>query len=311
MSQQTSTNKVVCYGELLWDILPSGALPGGAPMNVAYHLHKLQRDVSLITRVGADSRGRELLNHLSRLGIDTDHISLDPHHPTGIVYAQPNGQHEMQYDIVYPSAWDFIPWEDAYMPLMQQVDYLVFGSLASRHEPSRATLFQLLETSAVKVLDINLRPPHIDQPLIEQLLHRTDILKLNLAELALITAWYSTAQTVTERIQLICDRFYLKTMVVTLGAEGAILYLDGQCYHHPGYPVQVADTVGSGDAFLAAFLSKLMDDAPAGEMLDFACATGALTASYPGAWPNYHIGEILELMAGSPAHHDLHFSNQK
>jgi fructokinase len=295
MIEQASGRKVVCYGEILWDILPSGALPGGAPMNVAYHLHKLNRDVSLITRIGSDSRGRELLNRLSELEICTDYIGTDQHQPTGIVYAQPKGPHEMEYDIVYPSAWDFIGWEDAYTTLMQQADYLVFGSLIGRHAASRNTLFQLLDSTALKVLDINIRPPHFSRTLIEQLLQNTDILKLNLSELDLIAGWYSPVQTVTDKIQLIRDRFFIKTMVVTLGGEGAILSMNGKLYKHPGYTVQVADTVGSGDAFLAAFLSKLMDNAPAGEMLDYACATGALIASYTGACPDYDAHKINEL----------------
>src|SRR5688572_18688989 len=108
MNKLTIANKLVCYGEILWDILPAGELPGGAPMNVAYHLHKLNRNPSLITSVGADQYGSALMELLSQWGICTDYISINQRNATGIVYAQPNGPHEMTYDIVYPSAWDFI-----------------------------------------------------------------------------------------------------------------------------------------------------------------------------------------------------------
>lgn len=291
----TSGKRIVCYGEVLWDILPAGALPGGAPMNVAYHLHKLNRDVSVITKVGDDSHGRELLDIFSKWGIGTDHFSIDYAHPTGLVYAQLNKDHEMAYDIVYPSAWDFIEWDDSYATLMQQTDYLVFGSLIGRNDTSRKTLFKLLESANNKVFDINIRPPHFNRTIVEQLLQKTDVLKLNLAELELIAGWFSPFDSVTDKIKGIQDRFLINTIVVTMGGEGALLCLSGSCYQHPGYKVQVADTVGSGDAFLAAFLSQLIDRAPPEEMLDYACATGALIASYTGACPDYDIQEIAAL----------------
>lgn len=291
----TSGKRIVCYGEVLWDILPAGALPGGAPMNVAYHLHKLNRDVSVITKVGDDSHGRELLDIFSKWGIGTDHFSIDYAHPTGLVYAQLNKDHEMAYDIVYPSAWDFIEWDDSYATLMQQTDYLVFGSLIGRNDTSRKTLFKLLESANNKVFDINIRPPHFNRTIVEQLLQKTDVLKLNLAELELIAGWFSPFDSVTDKIKGIQDRFLISTIVVTMGGEGALLCLSGSCYQHPGYKVQVADTVGSGDAFLAAFLSQLIDRAPPEEMLDYACATGALIASYTGACPDYDTQEIAAL----------------
>lgn len=291
----TSGKRIVCYGEVLWDILPAGALPGGAPMNVAYHLHKLNRDVSVITKVGADSHGSALLDIFSKWGIGTDHFGVDPMHPTGLVYAQLNEDHEMAYDIVYPSAWDFIEWDDSYATLMQQTDYLVFGSLTGRNNESRNTLFKLLESANNKVFDINIRPPHFNRPIVEQLLQKTDVLKLNLAELELIAGWFSPFHSITDKMKGIQDRFLINTIVVTMGGEGALLCLNGSCYQHAGYKVQVADTVGSGDAFLAAFLSQLIDKAPPAEMLDYACATGALIASYTGACPDYDIHEIAAL----------------
>ena len=310
MSEQITGNKLVCYGELLWDVLPSGAVPGGAPMNVAYHLHKLNRPVSLITTIGADSYGTELVNLLSQWGIGTEHCHVDRHHPTGIVYAQSKDQHEMVYDIVYPSAWDFILWDDQYASLMQEADYLVFGSLACRNYTSGNTLFKLLESAQHKVLDLNIRPPHFSPKIVEQLLHKTDVLKLNLAELELIAGWYSPLQDVTDKIHLIQDRFLINTLVVTLGDKGALLCMDGNLYQHPGYKVQVADTVGSGDVFLAAFLSQLINRAPPEKMLDFACAMGALIASYRGACPEYHIHEIKTVTEKNKEKNVKDFSNQ-
>jgi fructokinase len=308
--EATTTHKLVCYGEILWDILPSGALPGGAPMNVAYHLHKLQREVALITTVGNDDYGTALVNLLAQWGIGTEHCQVSSFYPTGIVHAQANDHFEMSYDIVYPSAWDFITWDDRYISLLQEADHLVFGSLACRNYTSANTLFKLLESAKNKVLDINIRPPHYSRIVLEQLLQQADILKLNQAELELIAGWYSPLHTVTDKVQLIQDRFLIDTIVVTLGDKGALLCMDGNCYEHPGYPVQVADTVGSGDAFLAAFLSQLIDRSPPETMLDFACAMGALIASYRGACPEYHTAEIKKLIEKNRKKTTKNFSNQ-
>jgi fructokinase len=295
MSENTGSKKLVCYGEILWDILPAGEWPGGAPMNVAYHLHKLNCDTTVITSVGADKHGADLKALLSRWGIGTDYVYTNRYHPTGIVYGHPGDDHEMKYDIVFPSAWDHIIWDERYISLLQDSDFLIFGSLACRYHTSANTLFTLLESAKTKVLDINLRPPHYSYQIVEELLRKANILKLNLEELELIAGRYASLPAVTDKIQLLQDRFGIGTIVVTMGAAGAILNMNGNIYRHPGYRVQVADTVGSGDAFLAGMLSKLIDQAPPSVMLDFACAMGALIASYPGACPDYDSGAIAEL----------------
>ncbi len=295
MSEQAVSKKLVCYGEILWDILPAGEWPGGAPMNVAYHLHKLKCDATLISRVGTDKHGADLLALLSQWGIGTEYVSTNRYHPTGIVYGLPGDAHEMKYDIVFPSAWDLIIWDERFSSLMQHSEYLVFGSLACRNHTSANTLFTLLEAAKTKVLDINLRPPHFSYQVVEQLLHKANILKLNLEELELIAGRYAALPTVSDKVQLLQDRFNIPTIVVTLGSAGAMLNMEGNIYRHPGYRVQVADTVGSGDAFLAGMLSKLIDEVPPAAMLDFACAMGALIASYSGACPDYDSGAIARL----------------
>jgi fructokinase len=152
-----SRHQVVCFGEVLWDILPTGAVPGGAPMNVAYHLQKLNRNPALITRIGIDKNGQDLMNIFSQQGVCTDFFQVDNEYETGKVYANPDEQNEVVYDIVKPVAWDFIEWDDAFAGLLENADLFVFGSLAARNKVSRDTLFQLLEIAKNKVLDINLR----------------------------------------------------------------------------------------------------------------------------------------------------------
>ncbi|RPE12489.1 carbohydrate kinase [Chitinophaga lutea] len=282
-----TTPSIVCFGELLWDVLPTGALPGGAPMNVAYHLKQLGMQPSLITRVGADERGQELIRIVEQHGINAAGIQKDEQTPTGIVLAQPGENHEMHYDIVIPSAWDHIAYSTELAQQVRQAGYFIFGSLAARHPDSQATLFRLLDTPAVKVLDINLRPPHYTRATLEALLQKADILKMNLSELELVSSWYGNAATLADKITLLQQRFGLSTVIVTMGGDGAAVYSNNTLHQHPGYKVQVADTVGSGDAFLAAYLSGVLRQSPPAETLAFASALGALVASKTGAWPAY------------------------
>ncbi|MGB8193555.1 MAG: carbohydrate kinase [Chitinophagaceae bacterium] len=294
--EQSRQHKVVCFGEVLWDILPNGAVPGGAPMNVAYHLHKLGKNPALITRIGIDERGRELLDIFSGHGVCTDFFQVDYDHETGKVYAKPNEYHEMTYEIVQPVAWDFIAWEDDFNNLLKQAEFFVFGSLSARNKESKETLFRLLETAKNKVLDINLRAPHYNRQIVEELMAKADFVKMNLAELELITEWFSDYTSIEDRMQSLRDKFSIENMVVTLGGDGAILYRDGKTTKHNGFRVDVMDTVGSGDSFLAALLSKLMDNAGSEEALEFASGLGAFIATQKGGCPDYNIEDVQRLI---------------
>jgi fructokinase len=221
--QGKNIHQVVCFGEVLWDILPSGAVPGGAPMNVAYHLHKLNKNPALITRIGIDERGQELMNIFSGQGVCTDFFQVDDKYETGKVYATPNEYNEVVYDIVKPVAWDFITWDDVFTDLIANAEFFVFGSLAARSKVSKDTLFRLLETAKNKVLDINLRAPHYNRRIVEQLLRKANFVKMNLAELELITGWFSNYTSIEDRLKSIGEKFRLTNMMVTMGGDGALL----------------------------------------------------------------------------------------
>jgi len=292
MAKNNLHHPVVCFGETLWDILPGAKLPGGAPMNVAYHLNKLGKNPAVISRIGCDELGKELIQIVESRNINTQFLQFDKKNATGKVYAELRENNEVHYEIVKPVAWDFIQWQDDFFQLVEQATYFVFGSLVTRNKTSATTLFKCLEAAQKKVLDINLRPPHFNKKIVEALLIKADILKLNLAELHLITGWFNDYESDEDRISLLKEKFGLETVIVTKGGDGAILNIGAQCYHHPGYVVQVADTVGSGDAFLAGTISKLIDRAPPEEILDFASKLGAFIASRNGACPHYAAGRI-------------------
>lgn len=282
----------VCFGEILWDVLPTGAKPGGAPMNVAYHLQKQGLKAGLISRVGMDKRGDDLLSLLTINGITTEFVQRDTAHPTGLVNATIHESNEVTYEIVRPVAWDFISAENGLKELVQGARFFIYGSLAARSSATAQTLWQLVEVAQTKVVDINLRPPHYNKELVEKLLQSADILKLNEHELPLITAWYANLKTDEEQVKALQERFSIATIIVTKGGEGAMVCQNGTIFTHPGYKITVADTIGSGDAFLAGFLAKTGAGVPIEERLEFANSLGAFIASKQGACPSYELAEV-------------------
>lgn len=288
---------VVCYGESLWDILPDNTVPGGAPMNVAYHLRKLGIRPALITRVGLDNYGKRLIQLMEKQDMPTDFFQMDFELDTGKVRATPGEGEEIHYEILRPVAWDNIQWDDQFVPLLGQASYFIHGSLSARNEASRKVLYRLLDMARFRVLDINLRPPHYDRAVLEHLLHGVQLLKLNLAELELLTGWFSDYASDRERMGVLQDRFHIPTVVVTRGSRGSMMTMEGVFYEHPGFSVELADTVGSGDAFLAGLLFKISEGISPPRIIEFASAMGALIATYHGPCPDYHKEEITKLIA--------------
>lgn len=296
MKNSSDSPQVICYGEILWDILPGGEVPGGAPMNVAYHLNKLGHPPIVITRIGNDERGNKLLALLEGKDIPTDHVQVDRLLPTGIVYAKPDEHNEMKYDIVAPVAWDVIEWNEAFVNQFKDDTYFVFGSLIARNATSKDTLFRLLDVAKNKVLDINLRPPHYTKSLLTDLLHKANIVKMNLDELNFISSWFDETENVEKKINLVRDKFHIDTLIVTKGGDGAMMNINGRNYSYPGFRVTVQDTVGSGDSFLAAIISGFIEKRAPEDILKYGCAVGALVTSRKGGWPDYELVDVHRIM---------------
>lgn len=286
-------NGVVCFGEVLWDILPSGAVPGGAPVNVAYHLQKQGVHAPVITRIGTDEEGEKLRTLFNRKGVDTSWFQSDDTYETGKVYARPLSNHDVEYDIIQPVAWDHISWEPGFVQLLNNASFFIYGSLAARSAVSRNTLFTLLEQPCQKVFDINLRSGFYSRELITELLRKADFVKMNLSELEMVTGWHTHLSQTEDRLRFFSEKFGIANAVVTMGKDGAIFISNGYLIKQPGLTVAVDDTVGSGDAFLAGLLSKLIAGAPDKEALEFANSLGAFVATKRGACPEYDTEEIM------------------
>ncbi len=296
MRSSEKTFPVVCFGEILWDVLPGNIVPGGAPMNVAYHLKKLGIQPALITRVGLDNYGKKLIQLMEKQGISTDYFQMDFELDTGKVTMTAGEDEHVHYDIVQQVAWDNIQWDEQFESLLSASAFFVFGSLSTRSEASRQVLYRLLEVAQFKVLDINLRPPHYSRAILERLMRGVGVLKLNLEELELLTGWFSGYKTEADRIEALQDQFHIPTIVVTKGSRGAVMLIDGVFYEHPGFRVDMADTVGSGDAFLAGLIFKISQGTSPPEAIQFASAMGALIATYSGPCPEYKIEEVRKII---------------
>jgi fructokinase len=286
---------ITCFGEMLWDVLPTGKQPGGAPLNVAVHLHNLGLKAQLVSRVGHDDLGAELLDFVQAKGLITCYIQHGETHLTGVVKANVSNSHEVTYKIVQPVAWDYIQYEEPLGPLAEHAEAFVFGSLAARSPATRETLYRLLQRAPFKVFDVNLRAPHYSRNVVTYLLRQANLVKLNHHELAEIMGWFGASPDEETALHWLADRFQLQAVCVTKGAAGAVLWAGQQLFRSPGIAVQVQDTIGSGDAFLAALLKGWLAGQPPGEALAFACAAGSLVATYQGATPAISVAQVTTL----------------
>jgi fructokinase len=272
----------------LWDMLPGGARPGGAPMNVAIHLKRLGMDPLLVSSVGKDPRGEKLLQFLNTSHLNMRYVQQDKNLPTSKVLVLLDEKKNATYEICEPVAWDHILPVDELDGLAKKAGLIIFGSLASRHSVTRETLLQILgRSSAMRLLDVNLRPPYDKPEVLVPLLHAADLVKLNEEELSGIAGWYDRKGNERELVMWLARKFDCRSVCVTRGARGAALFAEDKWYEHPGFKVKAVDTVGAGDAFLAGLVARLSDGTSPEQALEFACATGAYVASQAGAVPEY------------------------
>lgn len=292
--------EVICFGEILWDNLPTGRMAGGAPMNVAYHLNRTGAASKLISRIGNDTAGSDLVAFLKNIQLPTELIQTDHQYATGEVMATVTENDEVVYDIKLNASWDFIEFKPEYRLLAKEANAFVFGSLSARNETTRNTLLQILETAAFKVFDVNLRAPHYSKEILELLLSKTDLLKLNENELLLLGEWFHQAGAAEhETAKFLLENFSIKEILITKGAEGASYYTANNYFTGNAYPVTVADTVGAGDSFLAAFLYKKLTGSAIPDALDYALGMGAFIAGKNGACPLYTNYDLAEFMGQS------------
>jgi fructokinase len=278
-------------GEVLWDLLPSGRQLGGAPVNFAVHAAGLGLSAGVVTRVGRDEPGDAIQTALSALPLSTAWLQTDPALPTGSVSVTLSGDGVPEFVIHEPAAWDRIEAPPDALQAMAGAAAVCFGTLAQRQPGSRRTIHQLVSAaspSAWRIFDVNLRQHYFSREIVEDSLALANVLKLNDAEVPVVTGLLGMAGDPPASIERLAQRFGLAVVAVTRGAAGAEIFSQGRWSRHAARPCAVVDTVGAGDAFTAALCAGLIlgtdldvINAVANEVAAFVCASAGATPRLP------------------------------
>lgn len=288
----------VCFGEVLWDVFPDHEKIGGAPLNVALRLNSFGDNVAMISAVGNDDLGNQLIGYLNENILTTEYIQVHNEHQTGKVNVTLDSKGSASYEIKYPVSWDYIELNDENVKLAKRSKVFIYGSLVCRNSVSKQTLFKLLDHANFKVFDVNLRAPFYSFELLSELMGKANFVKFNDEELELIAKNLNSGKIrLEDNVKFIAQKFDVSHICVTRGGEGAVLYIDGQFYYNSGYPVKVKDTVGAGDSFLASLVYKITNKTNPQDALNFACAVGALVAASEGANPKLSELDIKKMIS--------------
>jgi fructokinase len=270
---------ILSVGEILWDVFPDTARLGGAAFNFAVHANRLGHRVIFLSAVGDDERGCLALQRAAALGLDTEFIQVAAGQPTGSVSVRLDAAGHPDFTIHRPAAYDCVTLAEGRLRRLADLrpDWVYFGTLYSFENASRDVLHRLIDAlpEAQRFYDVNLRRGCYTSDLVHELLSLASAVKMNDGEAALFP-----------------DLGEVPTVAITRGAEGSSVRIGDDRADCPGYPVKVADTVGAGDAFAAAFLHGLAAGWSAARTGDFANRLGALVASRAGAVPEWSLPEL-------------------
>jgi fructokinase len=288
MSDNLSKQLAIGLGEILWDLLPTGKQLGGAPANFAYHAKALGSRAGVVSAVGDDPLGQEILTRLRDLDLDTAAVAVDHDHPTGTVSVHLDPAGIPSY-IIHPEvAWDFIPATDAVDALARSASATCFGSLAQRNDVSRQTIHSFLDSTpkaSLRIFDINVRQTYYTPGIVTASLDLANVLKINDQELPMIAELLDLPVEEGDTISTLLEQFNLRLIALTRGPRGSSLYTPEESSHHDGFPVEIVDTVGAGDAFTAALATGLLKREPLHRINEFANRLASYVCSQPGATP--------------------------
>lgn len=298
---------ILGIGELLWDLLPEGPRLGGAPSNFTVMAGRLGSHAAILSRIGRDALGRKAVEILDPLPADTEFLQVDPVHETGrATLAFKDGQPE--FTIHESSAWDFLELSDEWVKLAERADAICFGSLAQRSLESRQTIQTLAaqgKAHCVRVFDVNLRAPFYSSEVVQESLELATVMKMNDAEVPLVLGLLGLQSFDPQNpaaLRLGAERLLeefptLKMVAVTRGRTGSLLVTRDAWHEHPGIGVQVADTIGAGDAFTAALTHYLLRGADLATLNEAGNRWGSWVASQPGGMPELDPG--VQTLIGS------------
>jgi fructokinase len=298
----TEPHLILGIGELLWDVLPEGMRLGGAPANFAVMAGRLGDHSAILSSIGRDDLGRQAVDRLNAMPVETGFLEVDPAHETGRVTVSITDG-EPHYTIHEPAAWDFLNLTDEWVQLVSRADALCFGSLAQRNQHSRQTIQTLVaesSASCIRIFDVNLRPPFYSAEVLEESLQLATVVKMNEAEVPQVLDLLDLAsnhipasggpQTGADLLRSAADRLFeafptLELAAITRGNSGSLLATRDEWNVHPGFPVKIADGIGAGDAFTAAITHYMLRGADLATLNEAGNRWGGWMASQSGAMP--------------------------
>jgi fructokinase len=279
------TLKVAGIGELLWDVLPSGKQLGGAPFNFAYHAGQAGCEPYVVSAIGKDELGAEIIEKANQLAISCKYIQKN-NYPTSTVTVHLDENGHPEYTIHEDVAWDYIHWNKEMNGLSKELDAVCFGSLAQRTPVSAQTINSFLgelKQDCIKVFDINLRQHYFNEITITESLKMVNILKLNDEELSVLSKYFKLTGNVNNQLNILIEKFNLEYIVYTMGSKGSIIITSGDYSVMEAPKVKVRDTVGAGDAFTATFIAGLLQKKSLAEIHKKATEVAAFVCTQIGA----------------------------
>ena len=294
---------VLAVGEVLWDLFPDGPILGGAPLNLAVHLRRLDRASAILTAVGDDEPGRQARREIENLGFEPDWIQASSRYATGTALVELKGV-SPTFEIARPAAYDDISMDrETLREIVRAAPVaIVIGTLAQQSRQTRAVTVAVLDAclSAVRFYDANLRDGW-DGDLVNELLGSSTVIKLNESEAQAIAGLRGlSAQDPREFIGHLAQETGARAVCITRGSDGAVLFLDGHVVEGLPPAVMPVDTVGAGDAFAAALLDGILSHEDPGPILRRAIALGAVVASRRGATPDWDRAELQATLRATP-----------
>lgn len=280
---------VIGMGEALWDVLPEGKKIGGAPVNFAYHVSQFGLPSCVVSAVGDDALGKEIIENFVSKGL-THRIETVPY-PTGTVQVEIDQAGVPQYEIKENVAWDNIPYTAMLEQLAERTTAVCFGSLAQRNVVSRTTINRFLdaipaENNPLIVFDVNLRQGFYNKEILCNSMKRCNILKINDEELVTVSRMFGyPGIDLQDKCWILLGKYNLQMLILTCGINGSYVFTPGNVSFQPTPKVEVADTVGAGDSFTAAFIASILKGKSVAEAHARAVQTSAFVCTKKGAMP--------------------------
>jgi len=299
---------MVGLGEVLWDLLPSRKVLGGAPANFAYMATVFGDRGIVASRIGKDELGHEACQILNDVGVGTSYVQHDDRYETGITNVLLDSEGQPGFTIKEPVAWDFLQWTPDWEELSSRADVVCYGSLAQRTPTSAETIERFLRNTpedALRICDANLREPFYNPETLRRSFQFADILKLNEQELFQVSSSFGFGNSdEIEIAKRLLNEFDLELICVTKGARGSLLISDRKIVEHAGINVDVADAVGAGDAFTACVAHYYVQGRPLEEISESANRIAAWVATQVGATPFVSNAQLVKIMSGAPSNQE-------